>query len=150
VVRAALTLAVLALAAPAAAAGQAASFTDVEDEVMCTVCGVPLNQAPSDAPFAVRQREFIRAQVAAGRSKEQIKSALAEEYGDEVLALPRGEGFELAAYLIPAGAVLGGLALLAVWLPRWRRRGRGPPPATPEVSAADSRRLDEDLARYDL
>jgi cytochrome c-type biogenesis protein CcmH len=142
-------LAALALAVPTTAAPRT-SFTDVEDEVMCTVCGIPLNLAPSDAPFAVRQREFIRGQIAAGRSKQQIKDALATEYGDEVLALPKDDGFNLAVYLVPAALVLGALALLAAMLPRWRRRARAPAPAAPEMSAADRRRLDEDLTRYDV
>ena len=117
---------------------------------MCTVCGVPLNLAPSDAPFAVRERAFIRRLIARGESKQQIKDALAAEYGNEVLALPKDEGFNLAAYLVPAALVLGALALLAAMVPRWRRRARGPTPDGPDISAADRRRLDDDLARYDL
>jgi cytochrome c-type biogenesis protein CcmH len=147
---AALILAALALASSAATAAPRASFNDVEDEVMCTVCGVPLNLAPQDAEFAIRQRAFIRRQVAAGRSKEQIKDALAEEYGREVLALPDDEGFSLAAYAVPIGVLGAALIALALAVPRWRRRGRSDRPAAePALSTADRRRLDEDLARYD-
>jgi cytochrome c-type biogenesis protein CcmH len=137
----------LALAAPALAA---VSFTDVEDEVMCTVCGTPLNLAPQDAPFALRQRAFIRRQIAQGRSKAQIKDALVAQYGEEVLAEPRGGGFDLASWAVPVGGAAIALALVALALGRWRRPPRDrPAPATPALSAADARRLDEDLARYD-
>ena len=137
----------LALAAPAPAA---VSFTDVEDEVMCTVCGTPLNLAPQDAPFALRQRAFIRRQIAQGRSKAQIKDALVAHYGEEVLAEPRGGGFDLAAWAVPVGGAAIALALVLLALRRWRRPPRDQPaPARPALSAADARRLDEDLARYD-
>ena len=140
-------LAALVLAAPAYAA---VSFTDVEDEVMCTVCGTPLNLAPQDAPFAQRERAYIRRLIAQGDSKEQIKDALAKQYGDQVLALPKNEGFNLAAYLVPIAVVLAAAALIVFTLTR-RRRPRRPAPgaAAPEISTAEARRLDEDLARFD-
>jgi cytochrome c-type biogenesis protein CcmH len=140
-------LAALVLAAPAYAA---VSFTDVEDEVMCTVCGTPLNLAPQDAPFAQRERAYIRRLIAQGESKEQIKDALAKQYGDEVLALPKDEGFNLTVYLVPIAVVVVAAALLAFAVIRWRRpRQPAPAVAAPSISAADSRRLDEDIARYD-
>jgi cytochrome c-type biogenesis protein CcmH len=138
---------VLVLAAPAYGA---VSFTDVEDEVMCTVCGTPLNLAPQDAPFAQRERAYIRRLIAQGESKEQITDALAKQYGDEVLALPKNEGFNLAAYLVPIAVVLAAAGLVLFALTR-RRRPRPPAPAAAasQISGADARRLDEDLARYD-
>ena len=140
-------LAALVLAAPAYAA---VSFTDVEDEVMCTVCGTPLNLAPQDAPFAQRERAYIRRLIAEGQSKEQIKDALAKQYGDEVLALPKNEGFNLAAYLVPIAVILAAAALIVFAVTRRRRpRRSGSAAATPEISTADARRLDEDLARFD-
>jgi cytochrome c-type biogenesis protein CcmH len=142
-------LAVLALAVAAPAYG-AVSFTDVEDEVMCTVCGTPLNLAPQDAPFAQRERAYIRRLIARGESKEQIKDALVKQYGDEVLALPKNEGFNLAAYLVPVAVILAAAALILFALTRWRRPGRPTPAAAaPEISTADARRLDEDLSRFD-
>jgi hypothetical protein len=53
---------------------------------------------------------------------------------------------------VPVLVLLGGLVLLVVMLPRWRRRRRIAAPAAalgPELDAQDARRLDEDLARYD-
>jgi len=155
--RAALLLAALlafAAALPAGAPGAAprTSLTDIEDEVMCDVCGVPLNIAES--PRADQQRKEIRALIDRGLTKDQIKAELKRTYGPAILATPQDEGFDLAAYLVPVAVVLGCVALLAALLPRWRRRppsgpaaGTGPPPA---VSAAEERRLEEDLARYDV
>jgi cytochrome c-type biogenesis protein CcmH len=143
-------LAILALAAPAAIAAPAASLPDLEDEVMCPICGTLLEL--SESPQAERQRAFISRQIAAGKDKEEIKQALVDEYGRPVLALPRGSGFDLSAYLVPVlGFAAAALALAAgVW--RWRRDAGEPDRATggPAPSEADEKRLDDDLARYDL
>jgi len=141
-------------AAPAtalAAAQPRASFNDLEDEVMCDVCGVPLNIAES--PRAEQQRQEIKAMIAKGMTKKQIKAELVARYGPAILATPEDHGFALAAYLVPIAAVLAALAALAIALPRWRRRrpaagDDGDDDGAPPMSAADARRLDEDLARF--
>jgi len=148
--RAALLLAfVAALLAPAPAVAQRPSLPDIENEVMCVSCEIPLNIAESAQ--ADQQRNFIRTLIAQGRSKEQIKTALVTEYGEDVLALPDDSGFGITAYAIPLALVAllaGGLFVL---LPRWRRRT----PAgiaeqdAPGLSDAESSRLDNELARYE-
>lgn len=133
-----------ALAAPASGA---TSFADVEDEVMCVSCNVPLNVAES--PQAESQRAEIRRLIAAGRSKPQIKEALVEQYGARVLALPRDDGFGLAAYLVPIAVALGLAGLAILLLPRWRARGRETAHAAPTLSAGESSRLQAELERFD-
>jgi cytochrome c-type biogenesis protein CcmH len=143
-------LALAAAPATALAAQPRASFNDLEDEVMCDVCGVPLNIAES--PRAEQQRQEIKGMIAKGMTKKQIKSELVSRYGPSILATPENHGFELAAYLVPIAAVLAALAALAIALPRWRRRrpraGDEPEDDAPTLSAADRRRLDEDMARF--
>ncbi len=97
-----LATALLALALPAVAVAKCPQTTlgDVEDEVMCPVCGTPLELA-SEAPQAERERALITRLVDDCQTKEQVKARLVAEYGDEVLALPDDEGFDLAAYLVP-------------------------------------------------
>ena len=148
-------LAALALAAPGAALAASCPRTtlgDVEDEVMCPVCGTSLALA-TEAPQAQRQRELIRRLVDGCRSKEQVKAVLAAEFGREVLATPDDEGFDLAAYLVPALGVLLGGGALAVAALRWRKGG-GPgekePTGTEPPSRRASERLDSDLERYEL
>jgi cytochrome c-type biogenesis protein CcmH len=149
-------LALLALAvAPAAAFGTQprASFNDVEDEVMCDTCNVPLNIAESDR--ADQERAAIRRLIAQGLTKQQILAELKSTYGPGILAKPEDSGFSLAVWWVPVAVVACLVALLATLLPRWRRRGRergeeGAQARAPTLSAADERRLDEDLARYDV
>lgn len=148
--RAAALLALAALAFPALAPAQRVELNDLEDEVMCPICGTLLQLA--EAPQAQRQRAFIERQIDAGRSKEEIKRALVAQYGDEVLAEPGDSGFDLSAYVVPAVAFLAAAAALAVGVGRWRRAGAGGGPGRsprgPEGDEAE--RLEADIARYDL
>jgi cytochrome c-type biogenesis protein CcmH len=150
-------LALLALAPSALAVQPKASFNDVEDEVMCDTCNVPLNIADSDR--AEQERQVIRKLIAQGLTKDQIKDRLKAQYGPAILATPQDSGFSLAVWWVPVAVVLALLALIAALLPRWRNR---PPPdggdggddgddpgAGRELSASDARRLEQDLARYD-
>jgi cytochrome c-type biogenesis protein CcmH len=147
-------LALLALAPSAALGAQPrASFNDVEDEVMCDTCNVPLNIAESDR--ADQERAAIRRLIAQGLTKEQILAELERTYGPSILAKPQDSGFSLAVWWVPVVVVVGLVALLAALLPRWRRRGRDDGDdqdreRAPTLSTADARRLDEDLARYDV
>lgn len=148
------TLVVLLLAtAPAAAACPKTTLADVEDEVMCPVCGTPLGLA-TESPQAQRERELIRRLVDRCRSKEEVKAVLVSQFGDDVLALPGGEGFDLAAYLVPALAVLLAGGAVGASALRWRRAratpSGGAEPSGDAPRAAAARRLESDLDRYDL
>lgn len=149
---AAVAIGLLALPATSSlAAAPQTSLSDVEDEVMCPICGTLLELAQS--PQAQRERAFIARQIARGKTKAEIKDALVTQYGEAALALPRGSGFDLSAYLVPAIAFAAAAVALAIGVRRWRRAGRpaGPgPPATPGPDGEDAERLDDDLARYDL
>ena len=146
---------VLALAAPPGAGAQQpkAELYDIEDEVMCVSCNVPLFIAES--PQADRQRAFIRDSIDQGLTKEQIKARLVDEYGKDVLAMPENDGTGLAAKIVPVVAIVLLAGLLALLVPRWRRRE--PAPAVGGLGAgggtaatptdAELQRLDEDLKR---
>ena len=142
----ALLLALLAPGAALAAPAPRASLVDIEDEVMCVTCKIPLNIA--EGPQPNRERELIRGLIDRGRTKAQIKAALVAEYGPNVLALPRSDGVGLTAYAVPLALLALLAAGLALLLPRWRRRAPAGPAPAPPLSSADARRLDEDLGRY--
>jgi cytochrome c-type biogenesis protein CcmH len=152
---AALAAAVLLLAPAAAASERHPTLNELENEVMCPVCGTTL--AESDSPAAQQIKRFIRTAITRGDTKSQIKSDLVRNYGDSILASPPKHGFNLLAWLLPlvglavAVVVLGG----AAW--HWSRaRGSADPPAaapsangTGSVDPELERRLDEELARFD-
>jgi cytochrome c-type biogenesis protein CcmH len=153
--RTAALLTVLALLAlPAAAAAQdcpKTSLGDIEDEVMCPVCGTPLGLA-SEAPQAERERAFIQRLVDDCKSKDEVKQALVAEFGDRVLALPGDQGDDslgdVLVYVIPAVGILLAAAGIAFAVVRWRRPR--PDPTEPALAGADGARLDDDMERYEL
>jgi cytochrome c-type biogenesis protein CcmH len=147
-------IALAALALPTAAGAVSALRTElneIESEVMCPVCGTLLELAES--PQATREKAFVEKLVKQGQSKDEIKDALVDQYGDAVLALPKGSGFSLSAYVVPIVAFVVAIVLLgfAVW--KWRKAAGSRDDREPDVegpSDEDRERLDADLARYDL
>ena len=116
-----IALAALALPPAAVAAGCVQTKdVDLEDEVMCPVCGMPLGLA-REAPQARRERAFIARQIAACRSKDDIKAALVDEFGPGVLAEPPRGGFGATVYVVPLVAGGAVLAWVILALRRWRR-----------------------------
>ncbi|MGN6373524.1 MAG: cytochrome c-type biogenesis protein [Solirubrobacteraceae bacterium] len=149
-IRVGLVVATLALPAGAVAAVAGhASLPAIERQAMCVTCKIPLNEAES--PQAGRERAFIRELIAQGEDESQIKQALVGQYGPTVLALPSTRGFDATVYVVPAAVVIALLALLAVLLPSWRRRGRdrerAEDPGQP-LSVEDAARLNADLERF--
>jgi cytochrome c-type biogenesis protein CcmH/NrfF len=150
VVLASLT-ALLLPGAASAANGLRTELNEIEGEVMCPVCGTLLELAES--PQATREKAFIEKLVKEGQSKDEIKEALVAQYGDAVLAEPKGSGFSLSAYVVPIIAFIVAVVLLAFAVWKWRKASGRSEDRHPEVegpSDEDSRRLDDDLARYDL
>jgi len=145
------TLIALAVALLGPAAAQAvqprASLPDIEDEVMCTVCGTTLEL--SQSPQADRERALIRQLIAKGEDKQQIKDALVAEYGPNVLALPSGGGFNISSWLVPAiGFALAALGI-GIGIARVRRRRRDVASAVPDLTEDERRRLDAELSAFD-
>jgi cytochrome c-type biogenesis protein CcmH/NrfF len=147
----------LLLLAPATAAAQQkpgndrveanATLPDIEDEVMCTICGTSLQLANS--PQAERERAFINRLIAQGKTKDEIKDALVAEYGADVLATPDAEGFDLAVYVLPIAGVLAALVLIGLAARRRRRTAAASPAPAATLDPDDENRLDDDLRRYD-
>jgi cytochrome c-type biogenesis protein CcmH len=142
--------ALLVLLVFATGAAPQASLPDIEDEVMCTICGTTLQLANS--PQAERERALINSLIAEGKDKDQIKDALVAEYGPSVLAVPDASGFGLTAFIVPILGIAIAMVAIALAARRWRRARREteatePPPAT--LSAADDERLRADLGRYE-
>lgn len=146
---AAALLALLVVGLPAQAAdGASFSLAEIETELMCPTCGTRLDM--SQAPAANQIRAFVEARRAEGWTKDEVKDALVDEYGEAVLAAPPAEGIGIAAWLLPAGAA--GLAVLAVGgvAVAARRRARERDDAGAEALGDDlDRRVDRALADYD-
>jgi len=99
----------------------------------CLVCQ---NQtlADSNAELAVDLRNQIRAQMAAGRSDEQIVDYLVTRYGDFVLYRPPMKATTVLLWVGPFVLLVGGLAALGLTL---RRRARAQAVGESEGGATD-------------
>src|SRR5215203_4676094 len=144
-IAAALVLLPAAVAGPAAAQEPRASLPDIEDEVMCTICGTLL--AESQSPQADRERALIRTLIAQGKNKDQIKDELVAQYGPRVLATPTGHGFDLVAWLVPGLAILLAAAAIAFGLRRTLRQRSGAREEPQPLDPGDAARLEADLSR---
>jgi cytochrome c-type biogenesis protein CcmH/NrfF len=147
---AAVILAALALAGPAAAcAHPRTSLAYLEGQVMCPTCHTTLDQSNSAAAQQIER--FISQRIAQCATAQKIESELVANYGPAILAAPPHKGFDLLAWWLPIVGVLAGALVLAFGVWRWSRR-RGPEAEEPEDSGLDEeteRRLDDLLARFD-
>jgi cytochrome c-type biogenesis protein CcmH len=148
------TIALAATPAAWAAAKPRTSLTDVESDVMCTICHEPLAEAQSLE--ADQERSYIRGLIAQGLTKAQIEQDLVVQYGPGVLGRPPAQGLNLTVYILPPAILLAGIVILAVTLPRWRRRTRAAAQAarqspTQPVTAlepAEAQRLEHELSQF--
>jgi cytochrome c-type biogenesis protein CcmH len=150
---AAVLLTVWALAAPVADAATShprASLTDIENEVMCTLCHQSL--AVAQSPQADAERNYIRGLIAQGKTKQQILRDMVAQYGPGVLGRPPASGFNLTVYVLPPAVLAVGIAILAFTLPRWRRRTRVAAARSPDKShtldPAEAARLEHELHQF--
>jgi cytochrome c-type biogenesis protein CcmH len=140
-------------AAPAALATAPlprASLTDIENDVMCTLCHESL--AVAQSPQADAERNYIRGLIAQGETKQQILNNMVAQYGPNVLGKPPASGFNLTVYILPPAILVVGLTILAITLPRWRRRTRAAaarsPATTPGFDSAEAARLEHELGQF--
>jgi len=117
----------------------------VDDRTMSPFCvGLTLADCPSSE--ALQLRATIAGMVAAGRTNRQIDSFLLANYPKTVIGAPRSP----VAWLVPAAAVIAGLAVVVVVAFR-RRGGPGagePAEPLPPIPPGDSARLAADLRRF--
>ena len=136
------------LAAPAAASESKPTAAELESELVCPVCETTLDT--SDAPIARRMKAFIRARIAAGDTKSEIKAKLVDQFGSTVLAVPPRKGFDWVAWVLPLAGLAAGTLVVGAVAWRWSRvrRDEAERPLEP-LDPALERRLDDELARFE-
>jgi cytochrome c-type biogenesis protein CcmH len=139
--------AALTVASPAAAAQPDWTVAGIEQELMCVVCHQRLDQ--SNSAFADGMRATLQTWHRQGLTKQQVLDRMVAQFGEEVLAAPPKEGFNLLAWVVPGAVLLIGgavaLALAAMW-GRSRPPGRGTAAGGDELDTDMEARIDRDLA----
>lgn len=131
----------LALQTPAGAAAQGATLSGpaldeavkgVASQLRCPICqGLSIEDSPSE--IAQQMRAVIRDSLAAGRTPDEVKAYFVSKYGEWILLSPEPHGFNLAVYVLPAVALLGGLLIIWFAVRRWIR----PAPTSAETGAPE-------------
>src|SRR5690606_37597132 len=132
-----LLMLLMTAAAPAVAAAQAsvpATGADVAEtqlerdvralaaELRCPVCqGLSLQDSPSE--LSQEMKDVIRAQLAEGRTPDEVKAYFVSKYGEWILMEPKAQGFNLAVYLLPVVGLVAGAAFVFLTARKWVRQG---------------------------
>ena len=128
VVAVAIVAAVVAATASRPPATEAERAYELKQATLCPVCDGQ-SVLESNAPAAAAMRRQIDLWVDAGRSDTEIRADLAAAYGDDVNALPPGEGVGTLVWALPVVVFAAAAAGLWAATCRWRARGRaGDPP----------------------
>jgi len=143
-------LVALAFAAAAPASEQHPTQGELESELVCPSCHVPLDE--SNSAVAQQMKTFIHQHIALGWTKSRIEGALAAQLGDGIYGVPRTSGFDLIAWVLPFGCIVLGAAAITAGAWRWSRvrdTGRDDSAQSPALDPEGERRVDEELARFD-
>lgn len=145
-----LVFAFLPLAAVAAEPGVDDTARAIYGEFMSPYCpGLLLADCRSQAAVDLRAR--IHAELAAGRTADEVRSELATTYGEKILAAPRAQGFGLMAWLTPGVFVLIGAGFVLLWAQRRRDAAEETVASAPAAvgDAALQARLERELRTVD-
>ena len=153
--RLAIAFACALLLAPAALASERhPTLNELENEVMCPVCGTTLAQSDSAAAKQIEREIQIR--IRAGWTQTQIKNLLVQQYGESILASPPKHGFNLLAWVLPLAGIGAAALILGVAAWGWTRGRADPEPLAVQSSNGQGpidpeldRRVDEELSRFE-
>lgn len=146
-----IVLLIFILAASPARAG-AATMSDIADQLVCQCgCNMVLSNCSHIECFS---RETMTASIeqklAQNQSAKEIVQSFVAQYGEQVLAAPRKQGFNLTAWVTPFAALLFGGGVIYATLKKWVRQGRtDQTDDTPEeVDEEYRRRLEKELKEF--
>ena len=103
---------------------------EVAAELRCPVCqGESIQESPPE--LAQEMKSVVRAQLAAGKSPEEVKQYFVARYGEWILLRPTTTGFNAMLYVLPPILLIAGAVLVFLLARRWVRANTMPP-ATPD------------------
>ena len=114
-------------------------LTAVAKTIRCPYCSGE-SVAESDAAVSQEIRLDIAKRLQAGQTDDQIRSALADQYGDFVLLTPSATGVTSIVWILPVVVLVVAIAGLAAAFRRWKLR------SDVHATAADRALVDRALA----
>ena len=116
----------------------------LNDLFACPTCDGQ-SVAESNAGVAATIRQFIRDEIAAGATDTDIRNALVNSYGTEVLLNPPSDGVATLVWMLPVLVLTAGVAVVTVTVRR--SSGSADPTAADERLVAEL--LDQQRAEVD-
>lgn len=139
----------LALACGAVMGASKADVDVVGEQLVC-YCGCSgLTVKACTCGTADGIREKINGQLDSGLTTDEVVAVWVEERGEQVLAVPTREGFNLVGWLLPFIATLLGLMAATITVVRWQKKTAAQPD-TPEADDVDLEylsRVDQDVEK---
>jgi len=120
-------------------------FPSKADEQLMCLCGC--NQTIKNCPhencsFAIPARKKIAEMTNAGKDEAEILDFFIQKYGEEILAAPKKEGFNLLGYIMPFVALIVAAGVIITILRKWTTRGIKDEEATLPLAQRD---IDSDI-----
>ena len=147
----ALVLSLILVPLSSSAAQNDSPITDDEvnalaEELYCPVCeNVPLDVCPTKA--CAQWRDLIREKMELGWDEKQIKAFFAEQYGDQVLAVPPRKGFNWLIYVLPPLVVLAGVVIVARVLRKPKSAAVSTQPIEPSEKPSASEEIIDEIEK---
>jgi cytochrome c-type biogenesis protein CcmH len=108
----------------------------------CPVCqGLSVQDSPEG--LSQQMKGVIRDQLKAGKTPDEVKAYFVSKYGEWILLRPEPKGFNLAVYLLPIAALLGGAAVVVGATRKWTRAAPTDASSDESELAAANRDLDD-------
>jgi cytochrome c-type biogenesis protein CcmH len=131
----------------------ALTVNDVAQELICN-CGCNKVLTECGMQYADQLREIIKTKLREGWDKPRIVQFMVQNYGEQILAAPTKEGFNLTAWVTPFLALFAGAGIVGLVIRRWA--GQASPSAS-DLDAAHKEylerkhgaRLEEELKRFE-
>jgi cytochrome c-type biogenesis protein CcmH len=118
--------------------------------LMC-ICGCPhiIHQCGNECSVAPQLEKEITELVISGKTEEEVYAIFEASYGMRVLAVPRAEGFNLLAWVIPFVWLLAGAVFIFVVINRLKPddSNQKAEEVLPEVSDRYRKLIDRELER---
>lgn len=116
---------------------------NINEQLKCLKC-VGESVASAQSEFSREIREDVERQVRAGKTDDEIFTALVNSYGDRVLLNPRASGVATLVWVLPVLVIGGGVAGLGVAFATAKSRREASTTLT--VSDAEAAKVEAALA----
>ena len=90
------------------------------NQLMCPVCDGQTIDG-SNAQISQDMRAKVQELLEIGNSNSEIKAYFVLRYGEDILAAPKGVGFNILAWIMPVFIVFGGISIALLALKNMRR-----------------------------